>query len=288
MRIGISISEDKLTKNTISVDKIAELTSGFFGSNLVLGEKGMYRFPDLHSFITDNDALLFFGSEIDTHIIEQSLKKQKNVLVSDVSKYSLDAIQNFVKIAHESEAIFTTSNHWELLPANDYIKNMVVHPRFIDFKINVNKNSSEISLRKHIFNGIDYILTIANCDCLRNTVDVVPDHNGKPYLINVILNFENGTSANLFLLLNQTHQKSQLNLYSSNVIVQVDFVLNKLSIEKNNVNESTMILKENNFLDVLMDKVSDQEKKSNYNNLFRLENSVILTDIIEEKINRFL
>lgn len=288
MNTGISISQECIKECVISEDEIVEIATGYFGQNYLLEQKGLLRYKNLHEFITNNDSLLFFGSNIDSEVIEQSLKKRKNVLVNDITTYPIETIKGFLRIALESEVVFATSNYWEHLPANNYFKNMVIQPRFMELNIHLSKKSHTYTLRKHIFNGVDYILSMANCTCLRNTVDVVPDHNGKPYLVNIILNFENGTSSNLFILLNKLTEKAQLNLYSSNVIIQADLLLNKLKVDENDIEGNEIIFDGGEILTEYVNKLTVEINNKSYKNSFRLENSVLLTDIIEEKINRFL
>jgi hypothetical protein len=250
IRTGI-IGPAKNLINTIKkISSDNEYTiSGLFTYDSVLD---IYPAIDISSRFFINPEELISGSDVIIipgqageyeELIQKALKKSRHLFISPDTSLSLFQLETFIKLSEEAGVVLFLY-HKDL---NNLVPNLLKHhfgkPEFIDIYRSV-KNSGP-DPRKNImdvfYEEIFMVMQINPVNTRKYFTTSIPYFSNKPSLLNVRIEFENGTSANVTINKFHGENKNRLEIFRHNSIASVYQETNEIKIIQKNPDKNLII-----------------------------------------------
>lgn len=192
-----------------------------------VANKSTEELPDISEalIVTDNSGLYF-----DT--IVKFLKKSRHVLIMPDSSLSHFKVKKLSKIAEEAGVVIHFHHNALDFVLKSKIVNFIPRPEYLAVRCMVNKNM--IIEGKYLFEmlirEISLIFELNPFNPRKLSTSSVPFCSAEPDLINVIIEFDNGSSAGLTISSYTGEESRIMEIYSNNKMICYDSGNNMLTM----------------------------------------------------------
>lgn len=206
-------------------------------------------YNEVYSFLDEVDAVIALSPMSDLNNVELLVKNSKHVFFEPLSKYSNKDISKLVDIIDEANVKVQAGFHYRFnntfISAKPFIKN----PKFIqsnNFKKYGNETKSCSVLMDMLINDIDIVLSV-----IRSSVKTVSANASSigcddTDIINVRIEFMNGSVAQLTVGRIATENSHTINFYCNKDYTSVDLCHNKVwQVRKRDVYNELELFAEN-------------------------------------------
>lgn len=156
-------------------------------------------YDNLFELLQASDAILFLDHCItDVPMVKQALKNSKHVFIQPEDLLSPHILNEYQNLAEEAGVLFYVFHNAIMGELENSIRSFKDYPEYIDISRNVYEKDGKIpNLRKLILKEILFLTTINPHAIKKFKTISVPYNSEKPYLVNLRIDFENYSSANL-------------------------------------------------------------------------------------------
>ncbi len=201
--IGPLKSLENIIENIISFPEY-HLT-GFFNNDPIIPDTflknpGIKQFSSPEELISVSEVIIISDRPGDfQETIQKVLKNSKHLLIFPDTSLSLNQLEIFTKLAEEA-GVFLFLYHEDLIIGlPEIIKKYFGKPEYIDIYRSISQ--SELSSRQNIFEALYeelfMVLKLNPLNPRKFFTTSIPYYSPNPNLLNIRIEFENGTSANV-------------------------------------------------------------------------------------------
>jgi hypothetical protein len=201
--IGTLKGLDNIIENIISFPDY-QLTGFYFNDlliqNPVLKNTAIKRFSSPEELISVSEVIIITGRPGDfNEIIRNVLKNSRHLLIFPDISLSLNQLESFIKLAEEAGVILFLYHEDLKIRLPEIIKKYFGKPEFLD--INRSIAQTDPFPHRNIFEVLyDEIFLVMKLNPLKPRkyfTTSIPYYSSGPNFLNVRIEFENGTSANV-------------------------------------------------------------------------------------------
>ena len=200
------------------------------------------RFEDAEKLLKAIDAAdIVAPTDHHFHLCELAIKNGKHVFVEKPLANSMEEAQILVKLVQESDIKFQVGHVERFNPAFLAVKNMDLHPMFIEVHrlAEFNPRGTEVSVILDLMiHDIDIILSIVKSDVKSISASGVAVMTETPDIANVRIEFNNGCVANLTSSRISMKKMRKIRLFQKDAYIGMDFLNKKTEIIKLKGNET--------------------------------------------------
>ncbi|MCK4661249.1 MAG: hypothetical protein KAT68_00175 [Bacteroidales bacterium] len=304
LKLGI-FGVDKFSEQYINVIKnnndieLAGIFNYDISKTSLLADKySICRYSDIETLINVSDAIISvtdIPSSIDD--LFKILRKSKHLLIDKINIYSKFEIEDLIKLSNEANVIVQYVNKHRFNNAFIKAQEFFNKPVYIE-NHHILKHYPSLFLKNFInefvIYDIDIILSVINSNIKKVQAFSTTIYSESTDLINVYLEFDNGSVANITCGTFSLSNVFQMTVLQKNTQINIDFINQEVKIIKqknhSNNNLEEIILRNNTELNsYLKEQLIDFSNTIITNNIpqYNLDNflnSLIITDIIKEKI----
>ncbi|MDR2836010.1 MAG: hypothetical protein LBV69_07450 [Bacteroidales bacterium] len=247
IQVGI-YCEEKINENLINViSAVPEMkVIGYYSANhfsQTINQK-ICHFNDYQELLKKVDAMIILSYDYLSDI-ELTIKKLKHVYLLHSQNINIDEIIKLYNLSCEADINFQTSVLKQIYNPFPYAKPFIEKPRYIETSFHKhidNQNDSEQELIEMIFEDLYFLLSINSKRVKNISTNISSINNAKPDIINVRLEFYNGSIANMTVGLIATQNSHKLKIYDKNKLVDINIIENKswLITKKNEKSEKNL------------------------------------------------
>ena len=205
-------------------------------ANEVSEKYQLTRFTNPNDLIDASDAIdVVAPTTFHFELCEQAIKKGKHVFVEKPLANTMDEARQIVKLAEESGIKFQVGHVERFNPAFLSVKNMQLHPMFIEVHrlAQFNPRGTEVSVILDLMiHDIDIILSIVKSDVKNISASGVGVMTETPDIANVRIEFHNGCVANLTSSRISMKKMRKMRLFQKDAYIGIDFLTKKSEIIK--------------------------------------------------------
>jgi predicted dehydrogenase len=207
------------------------------------------KYPELMSLMDEVDAVITFSPVSELNNVEFLVKNSKHVFFEPLSKYSNEEVSKLVSIIDEANVKVQAGFHYRFnntfLSAKPFIK----FPKFIqsnNFKKFSHDTETCSVLMDMLINDIDIILSVVKSGIKNINANAVAMGDNDPDILNVRIEFMNGSVAQLTAGRIATEDSHVVNFYCDKDYTSVDLHNNKVwQVKKHNMNNELELFAEN-------------------------------------------
>jgi len=205
-------------------------------ANEVAEKYQLRRFPDPDSLLNECDAIdVVAPTNFHFELCEKAIKKGKHIFVEKPLANTMEEARQLVKLAEESGIKFQVGHVERFNPAFLAIKDMPLHPMFIEVHrlAQFNPRGTEVSVILDLMiHDIDIILSIVKSDVKSISASGVGVITETPDIANVRIEFHNGCVANLTSSRISMKKMRKMRLFQKDAYIGIDFLNKKTEIIK--------------------------------------------------------
>ena len=154
-------------------------------------------------------------------LIRKALKKSKHILIFPDSSLLSNQLENFVKLAEEAGVHLFLFNKNVNNRIPDYITSRFGKPGFIDIYRYPESSSSRKNIFEIFYEEIFTIMRINKGNPRKYFTTSIPYFSTEPFLLNLRIEFENGTSANLTINKYIQDNRSRMEIFGHDGIITI-------------------------------------------------------------------
>ena len=184
-------------------------------------------------------------------LIRKALKKSKHILIFPDSSLLSKQLEFFVKLAEEAGVHLFLFNKNVNNKVPGYIASRFGKPEFIDIYRYPENTTSQKNIFEIFYEEIFTIMRINKGNPRKYFTTSIPNFSTEPFLLNLRIEFENGTSANLTINKYIRNNKSRMEIFGHDGMVKFSHEtgdLKIISIPDNNESVPNSYKNDNNDL----------------------------------------
>ncbi|MDR2009772.1 MAG: Gfo/Idh/MocA family oxidoreductase [Bacteroidales bacterium] len=207
------------------------------------------KYSEVRSLMNEVDAIIAFSPMSDLNNVEFLVKNSKHVFFEPLSKYSNEDIKKLVNIIDEANVKVQAGFHYRFnntfLAAKPFIKS----PKFIqsnNFKKFGPSTKTCSVLMDMLINDIDIVLSVIKSDIKNISANATAIGFDEPDILNVRIEFMNGSVAQLTSGRIATEDSHVVNFYCDKDYTSIDLCKNKAwQVKKRDINNELELFSEN-------------------------------------------
>lgn len=217
-------------------------------------------FGALNNLIPLSDAVIFLDHQDETiPFVKNCLRQSRHVFINPTSLMNPQLLEEYFKLADEAGVILYLFHKPDLGILSQLIKPGMTSPEFIDiYRYVISENNSSENIKTTILDEMLYIQSVIPFAAKKIKVSTVPYCSDSPFIINLRIDFSNGTNANITINTFTGLESRFSEFYFSDRFIQVNTLDENIiqkywkSDELSRFNHSSVIKNEKNpSLDIL-------------------------------------
>ena len=177
-----------------------------------------------------SDALIVTGKAVDYFdIICRFLKSTRHVLILPDTSLSHQQLKTLTKIAEEAGVILNLHHNSLNNAIKEKIKDFIYRPEYIFLKSQVSEDSKVYqTIFEALFRYIYLILELNPVNIVKYQVTGIPVCASEPRILDVAIQFENGTSAHLHISTYVKEESEKLEIFAQDRMISFERLKNKM------------------------------------------------------------
>lgn len=177
-----------------------------------------------------------------TEIIDKTLKNSKHVLIFPDISLPFQTLEKHIKIAEEAGVIL----HLHFDGRSSWIRNMIYEhcgkPEFINVNSSINSDDiiRGISIFDTAYEEIYRVLKLNPVNPRKYMTSTIPYCSPEPNYINVRIDFENGTTANISVNKFRNKDDTKIEIFRQDKMVEIDRFKGNFYLTGKNPNEKKL------------------------------------------------
>ena len=274
----------------------------------IFGLSNLKRFGNIDAFLNEVDAVIAFSPVSDLDNVELLVRNSKHVLFEPIPEYTNENVSRLVNIIEEANVKVQAGFHYRFnntfLAAKPFIKK----PKFIQsnnfIQFNLDKSSCSV-LMDMLINDIDIVLSVIKSNVKKVYANSSTISCSEPDIINVRIEFMNGSVAQLTVGRVSTEDSHIINFYCDKNYTSIDLCLNKAWQIKKRNSQSEVSLFYESVGDLIVDPIPVKLNNHFYDEFSSFAKSIVydrptevdmdtvivtyqIADQIKEKIKIFM
>lgn len=202
----------------------------------VIEKYGLKRFFDEDKLIAASDAVdIVTPTQFHFELCKKALRNGKHVFVEKPMANTVQEAKELVKLVKESSLKFQVGHVERFNPAFLAVKNMNLHPMFIEVHrlAQFNPRGTEVSVILDLMiHDIDAILSLVKSDVKTIAASGVAVMTDTPDIANVRIEFNNGCVANLTSSRISMKKMRKMRLFQKDAYIAIDFLEKRTEVIK--------------------------------------------------------
>ncbi len=184
--------------------------------------------------IVTNDA----GKHFDT--ISLFLKSSRHVLISPDTSLSFSQIKILNEIAEEAGVLLRLHHNTFNSSIKEKFKELIKQPEYIYLKLQIKNPESSLNkiIYEELLRSIYIIFELNPVNMAKYHITSVPVYSDTPYIIDLVIQFENGSAAHIIISECFNKESEKLDIIGENKTLSFDPVRNELLTFDHNTRET--------------------------------------------------
>lgn len=232
LRVGLQGSKNRAGEMTELIRQndnciVSGICTGINGHGTDLIPESGYAVTAIdqtQTIVTASDALIFLEHSSQTEaLVKQCLKQSRHVFLNPAAPIKPSLLKEYNKLADEAGVIFYLFHKPELKELRKLLRKKKSSPEFIDiYRYAGSQNNSFETIRHALFHEMLFLHALLPYPVKKFKSTTVPYCSDTPFIINLRLEFTNGTTANLTLNTLTGIESRYSELYFSDSMIQVN------------------------------------------------------------------
>lgn len=183
--------------------------------------------------LIENSDILIVTNKAGEHfeIISMFLKRSRHVLIFPDTTLSLLQVKKLNKIAEEAGVLLNLYYNTLSLSIKERIKEFITQPEYIYIKSKIKRADIKIhNIYEEFFRKIYLIFELNPVNMVKYHITNIPTGSDKPCIIDLIMQFENGTAAHLNISNCYNEESEKLEIFGQNIIIRLEPLKNEFSV----------------------------------------------------------
>lgn len=239
---------------------------------------GVKTYMEPNSLINDVDAIIALSPLSSLDNVEQLVRSSKHVFFEPSAEYCNRDVSKLSNIVEEANVKVQAGFHHRFNNTFLSAKPFIINPKFIQSsnfrRFSFDTESCSV-LMDMLINDIDIVLSVIRSNVKSVHANATTINKHAPDIINVRIEFMNGSVAQLTAGRIATNNTHEISFYCNNDYTSIDFRKNKAwQVKKRNA-DSEMRLFQENIGDLIVDPIPVKPNNHYYDEFLSFANSIV-------------